>query len=644
MRDGGDLWRSAFLDGLRPDPIVSVTQWADQNRVLPQSTTNEAGLYSSSRTPYWREPMDCLSVNSPVERVIIKACSQSGKTDVLLNALGYVMDVAPGPLMYVTPTEDLAKLISQSRIDPMVAACPRLRGRVSEARSRDRSNQTLYKEFPGGSLRLVGTNSPVGLKSSPERYILGDEIDEWVGDVGGQGDPLDLAIVRTQTFRSNRKIMIVSSPTIEGRSRISTAYEDSDQRVYLVPCPHCGLLQEITWANHIRWDVHPKTGDPDPDTAHMRCEGCAARIPDWAKPTMLEQGAWVARKPERDPLVRGYWVPGTYSPFLSWNQAVDDFRKAKPKPTKLKVFVNTYLAETWKQLGDAPPWRPLYDRREKYQPGTVPAGGLILTMAVDVQNDRLEYEVVAWGRGMESWSVDYVVLPGKPTEKQVWTDLSREMGRVFLHENGSTMTVRALGIDTGGSATSTVYSWCRTQPMSRVFALKGTDDRDAVVKTSKSVEVQHQGKRLARGIRLWLVGASHVKNELYGWLRLEPPTEPGEPFPPGYCHFPEYGREHFEQLVAEQLVAHERKTGFTDFKWEKPAGVRNERLDCRVYNRAVAWILGLDRYSDSAWATLEANLGVAPAEPRERPASQPAPRRRDEQRRGDGGYLDRWRG
>lgn len=644
MKDGGDLWRAAFLDGLRPDPVMSVSQWADAYRVLPSNTTNEHGLYSTARTPYWREPMDSLSVTSPVERVVICAASQTGKTDLLLNFVGYVMDFAPGPTLYVAADEDMAKLISQSRIDPMIDACPRLRGRISSRRARDATNQTLYKEFPGGSLRLVGTNAPGGLKSSPERYVVGDEADEWTGDVGGQGDPLELAVVRTQTFRSNRKIVIVSSPTIEGRSRIWSAYEETDQRVYLVPCPECGLLQEVTWQRHIKWEVHARSGEPDPDTAHMRCEGCAARIPDWRKTSMLEQGSWLARMPDRDPMVRGYWVPGTLSPFVSWSQAVDDFRRARKKATNLKVFVNTYLAETWKQLGDAPPWRPLYDRRERYKPGTVPAGGLLLTCAADVQGDRIEFEVVAWGRGLESWSIDYVVLPGKPTEPQVWVDLQRELSRVFTHESGGSMTIRALGIDTGGAATSHVYSWVRRQSPSRVFALKGTDDSSAIITVSKSVEVQHQGRRLPRGLRLWLVGGSCVKAELYGWLRLEPPTEPGQPFPPGYCHFPEYGREHFQRLVAEQLVAHETKTGFTKWTWEKASGARNEQLDCRVYNRAVAAILGLDRYPDSAWASLEANLGLEPAAPRDVPAVTQAPRRREDPRRGEGGYLDRWRG
>lgn len=643
MRDGGDVWRRAFLDGLRPEPLVSVTEWADAHRILPASTTNEAGRYDTNRTPFWREPMDCMSIASPVEKVVVLAPSQSGKTEIVLNWMGYVMDHAPGPTMYVSPTEEFARLISRSRIDPMIQACPRLRMRVSERRERDGANSTLYKEFPGGSLRLVGTNTPVGLKSSPIRYLAGDEIDEWVGDVGGQGDPLYLALVRTTTYRHNRKVLLVSSPTIEGRSRIAAEYEETDQRVFMVPCTSCGTLQEISWRDSIRWRDHPKTGQPDPATVHMRCSACPAEIPDWHKAKMLAGGVWMPRRLDADPAVRGYWLSGVYSPFISWGQALEDFLRAKKRPAALKVFVNTYLAETWRQLGDAPAWKPLFDRREAYKRGTVPRGGLVLTMAVDVQGDRLELEVVAWGRGLETWSIDHVTLAGRPSDPDVWLDLQREMTRTFPHDSGVEMSIRAVGIDTGGADTSAVYRWIRKQPIGRVFALKGTDDSSAIIVDTRAVEVQHQAKRLARGLRLWKVGTWFAKTELYGWLRLERPDDPTAPLPPGYCHFPEYPKAYFRGLTAEQFVRHEKKDGFVKWAWEKPAGERNEPLDLRVYNRAVAAIIGLDRYPEAKWAALEANLGVmtsAPAPSGKNPGATPGGLR-PARPPGSGGYIDR---
>ncbi len=639
MRDGGEVFRRAFLDGLRPDPQLTVSEWADRHRVLAQMSSFEYGPFRTDRTPYMREIMDSLSDTSPVEKVVFMKGSQIGGSEGGYNWIGYTMHTAPAPMLLMVPRDDDGIAVSRTRIDPMVEASPALRDRVSERRERDAGNSRKLKEFPGGYLKIVGTNSAANLKQAPIRKLFCDEIDEFHGDVGGQGDPIQLGIVRTNTYRTNRKIYMVSTPTVENRSRIWNEYQATDQRVYMVPCLACGALQEITWRRHIKWT------DNNPATVYMECESCHAHIPEGHKTKMLAAGVWLPKRPDAPPHVRGYWLSALYSPFgwYSWRNAVEDFLIAKKNPPKLVTFINTVLAECSRSIGDAPEWERVYERREPYKPGTVPRGGLVLTMAVDTQGDRLEFEVVAWGRGLESWSVDKVVLPGKPTEAAVWEALDREMSRTFPNHVGVEMRIAGVGVDSGdGNVTQDVYRWARRKTVGTVFVLKGTDDATAIVFTPKAVEVQHQGKRLKRGVRVWHVGGPAAKSELYGFLRLPKPTDTDAPFPPGYCHFPDaYPREFFEQLTAEQVVPRRTKEGYTRFVWEK-IRERNEALDCRVYNRAVASILGLDRYTDAHWDALEATLGVVDNRPRtstNAPAPTPAPRR---PRTGGGGYLQRW--
>jgi phage terminase large subunit GpA-like protein len=632
VRDGGEVFRLAFLDGLRPDAQLLVSEWADRFRMLSQKSSNEYGPYRTSRTPYMREIMDSLSDTSPVEQVVFVAGSQVGKSEGGYNWVGYSIDHAPAPMLIVVPRKEDAQKVSRQRIDPMIEGSPRLRGKVREARSRDSGNSTYLKEFPGGVIALVGANSAAGLRAMPAKKLFLDEIDEFPGDVGGEGDPIQLAIRRTGTYRTNRKIYMVSSPTLEGRSRIMAEYEQTDRRVFLVPCPECGAFQQIGFRTHLRWT------EGDPSTVYMECEACHAHVTEGHKTKMLDAGFWMARRPEAPARVRGYLLSALYSPvgWYSWQMAVEDFLKAKKSQALLKVFVNTVLAETFVVKGEAPEWDRLYERREPYGFSTVPRGGLMLTMGIDIQADRLELEVVAWGRGLESWSVEYLVLPGKPEEAQVWLDLSREIQRTFTHESGVQMSVRAIGLDTG-YATQHAYRWVRTQPISRVFAMKGTDDQSALVSPPKAVEVQHQGRRLARGIKLWQVGGPVAKSELYSFLRLPKPTdESGEPFPAGYCHFPEYSAEHFKRLTAEEVVPTTTKQGYRRWVWTK-VYERNEQLDCRVLARAAAAIVGIDRFTDAVWDELGANLGAGAA--RAAPAVRP---KRTPKSDGGGGYLNRW--
>jgi phage terminase large subunit GpA-like protein len=565
-----------------------------------------------------------------VSKVVLVFGTQLGKTEFLLNWIGYSIDHSPAPFMLVLPRSDDCRTVSRQRIDPMIESSPRLRGHVSERRSRDSGNTQTQKDFDGGMLLIRGANSAADLRSSPIKNLACDEVDAYPEDVDEEGDPVSLAERRTTNF-PGRKIALTSTPTIEGHSRIVKEYDETDQSEYFVPCPHCRVFQTLQWPR-IKWE------EDRPETAQLVCEACGVLVPEHHKEEMLLQGEWRAQLPERSERARGFRLSSLYSPWVTWAECVRHFLKAKRAgPAQLKVFINTVLAQTWKGQGDAPEWRRLYDRREQYKIGTVPAGGLVLTAGVDVQKTRLELEVVAWGRGLESWSVDYRVFEGDTGDPATWLALSQALSTSYRHENGLDLNIRLMAVDSGYN-TQHVYSWVRRQTRGHVIAVKGDSDgrAAALVQQPKAVDLNADGKRARRGMRVYIVSGDVAKTQLYGWLRLDRPTTNLLPCPPGYCHFPEYGPEFFKQLVSEQVEL-QIVRGYRRYRWVL-MGDRNEALDCRVYARAAANVLGLDRYQDVHWAQLETALGAPKPPPPTPPKKKPrADRGEDED------YLSRWR-
>lgn len=614
--------RTGWAEGIRPEPQITVSEWADRHRRLPQKSSAEPGPWRTSRTPYLREPMDCMSATSPVEEVVLMKGAQVGGSEAILNCLGYLIDHSPGPAMIVQPTVELAKRFSRQRIAPLIDDTPRLAGKVSDSSSRDAHNTMLSKDFMGGVLIITGANSAVGLRSMPARWLLLDEIDGYPLDVDEEGSPIDLAEARQRTFARLKRIK-VSTPTIAGASAIERAYEATDRRRYHVPCPRCGEMQPLEFGR-LTWS---KLGLP-PARAVYLCRGCDGAIENHEKTGMLASGEWVPERADADPKIRGYHLNALYSPvgWMSWGQIAAKFVKVHKDPAKFRVFTNTVLGETWTERGEAPEWERIRDRRESYEMCTVPARGLVLTAGADVQKDRIVYEVVAWGRGKESWSVDYAVLPGDTAnldlEDGPWKKLDALMERTFRHARGAEMPIRMLAVDSGFN-TQQVYSWCRRYPLNRVIAIKGVEGGAVLISSPSAVDIKLTGKPV-RGYKVWPVCGSVAKGELYGWIRLESPKD-GEAFPPGWCHFPEYDDEFFRQLTAEHLVSSVNKKGFRRYEWALIPGRENHVLDARVYARAAAQLVGLDRLTDPEWAALEQMVVLVPPEPKGSGGSPPAP-------------------
>lgn len=630
---GAEAIIGAWRVGIRPEPRFTVSEWADRHRILSTKGSAEPGRWRTDRTPYLREIMDALSPMNPARRVVFMKGAQVGGTECGNNWIGYVIHHAPGPMLAVQPTTETAKRFSDQRIDSLLEDTPALRDRVAPARMRDSGNRQLSKEFDGGVLVITGANSAVGLRSMSARYLFLDEIDAYPGDVDEEGDPIVLAEARSRTFGTRRKALLVSTPTTSGRSRIEREYEATDQRRFFVPCPHCDEMQWLRF-ERLLWEKG------NPATARYVCEVCDGPIAEHHKTQMLERGEWRATAEGADPYAIGFHISALYSPvgWLSWEEIARSWEAAQGKPEDLKTFKNTVLGETWKDRGEAPEWQRLYDRREEWTPGIVPAGGLVLTAGIDVQRapGRLEAFVWGWGRGRESWLVDHIVIPGSPFIEATWDRMDEALAGTYPHELGGALPIRLSSVDSGdGTTTAEVYRFVRRLGQRRAIAIKGRDSQNVAIMAGTKIDVRRSGKRIG-SMKPWLVGSSYLKAEFYGQLHLERPTiESGEPFPAGFVHLPQHiaGEEVCRQLVAEEIRRVKLRTGFYRQEWAKTRE-RNEALDCRVYARAAAALLGVDRWTEERWQQLADEAGAgrpAPARPamaaphEEAPEAPPAP-------------------
>ena len=500
--------------------------------------------------------------------------AQVGKTEWLLNIIGYYMDYDPSPMLLLQPTLQMAEAFSKDRLAPMLRDTPALKGCVKEARARDSGNTLLHKTFPGGHITMAGANSPASLASRPVRIFLADEVDRYPISAGTEGDPLLLGGKRTTTF-FNRKKIYTSTPTIKDASRIEDAYEKSDKRKYYIPCSHCGEKDTLKWAN-VKWDKDAD-GVHMPETAFMICEHCGGMHQDHNKVRrMLDGGEWIASKP----LVRtaGFHLNELYSPWKKWSEVVQDFLDAKGDTEQMKTWTNTSLGETFEEAGDQIEGDSLYLRREIYK-AIVPQKAVVLTMGVDIQEDRIEVEIIGWGSGEQSWNVDYRIFTGDVTQPEVWNELAEMFSYEFEHESGNILTIASTCIDSGYQ-TQLVYDFVYKHRSRRVFAVKGKEGGGRPI---VSQSIAKKGKSSKRKVDLYIIGVDDAKTLLSGRLKL---TDKGA----GYCHFP-MGRdeEYFEQLTAEKMVT-KFKRGFPYREWVKTR-TRNEATDCRIYGHAALKLL-----------------------------------------------------
>jgi phage terminase large subunit GpA-like protein len=571
--------------------------------VLSRKASAEPGRWRTSRVPYTREIMDTLS-NPRVQHVCWMKCSQIAATEVMTNFIGYHMHQDPSPILVMQPTIDMARAWSLDRLDPMLAESRELRSLVAKSNRRDKGDTILHKVFDGGQLDIVGSNSTASLASRPKRILGADEVDRFTDDAGDEGDPLTLGERRLDTFW-NRKIFVPSTPTIRGLSRIESLFELSDQRHYHVPCPHCGQLL-ILRRRRLLWD------SGRPDTAHYVCQqpinpegqpivepsntgkegdaatgaltaGCGGVIEERHKSRMLAAGRWIAARPGRQRV--GFHINALYSPFIRWSEFATLWLEAQGRPKKLKVFVNTYLAETWNENAVGANADTLKARRQKFA-AEVPAGVGILIAAVDVQGDRCEVDVWGFGEGEESWLIRHEVIWGDPAMRATWDRVQLVIARPWQHEGGATIRASVAFVDSGGHHTDAVYSFCRRRIGIPLWPVKGVGGPGVA-------PLRMPLRKTKAKAKVVILGSDALKDLAFAYLGTELAG-------PGYINLPDDAtNEWIEQLTGEEVrVSHAH--GKTVRRYEKKPGARNEALDMFCYALA-----GLMYFGD----TLRESLG-----------------------------------
>jgi phage terminase large subunit GpA-like protein len=622
-----------FGEAIAPAPDLTVSEWADANRILTSEVSKEPGPWRTSRVPFAKGIMDELSPSCLTQEVTFVAGTQVTKTECGNNFIGFVVDHAPGPMMMVLPTSNTGKRTSKTRLARMIDSTPSLRAKISD-HSRDGSNSAGMKDFPGGVLVIAGANSAAELKSMPVRYLFEDECDEYPDDVDGQGPADELAEKRTDTYSWKRKIYRASTPTKKGASKIWKHWLKSDQRRYQVPCPHCRALQVLNW-EQMRWETRKvwevvraddgviaevpegTEGSSLRDTGDLvdywyECEACVGRIEEHQKTWMLDPAngaAWVRENPSSR--TAGFHLPALYSPvgWYSWRTAIEKRLEADRDPTGslLKLWTNTVLAEPYADAGESVSDLDVKERAADetlgtpYRRGFVPAGALLLTASVDVQANRLEVKVKGWGRDKESWLIDHQVLYGDTEMSSPWDQLDEYLGTKFDHEWAPAMRIIATAVD-AGFRTQTVYDWCRPRTHRHIFPVKGQSQAGkTIIGRPTKQDIDHEGKKIPNGIDLWPIGTDTAKAEIYARLRI---SKSG----PGCMHFPlGLPDDYYKQLTAERLVT-KYVNGYAKRVWEKEATDRNEALDLEVMAYAAAIYAGLTRIN---WDRIEATLRAA---------------------------------
>lgn len=569
-----------------------------------------------------------------VAEVWVMKSSQVGWTELLLNAVGFYIHQDPSPILLVQPTLEMSEAFSKDRLAPMLRDTPALRDKVADPRARDSGNTLLHKSFPGGHITIAGANSPSGLASRPIRVVLFDEVDRFPTSAGSEGDPVSLGRKRSLTFW-NRKVLAGSTPTVKGFSRIEAGFEQTDQRFYMVPCPHCAAFQRLTWAQ-VRWP------DGQPELAVYVCQHCGEEIPESEKPAMLRAGEWRSSRPFNG--LAGFHISELYSPWSTWADMAVSFLRAKRLPETLQSWINTSLGESWEDQADKLEPDGILARRESYTASSLPPGVLMLTVGTDVQDDRLEWTVWGWGVEEEAWRVEHGVILGDPAGASTWADHDAMLARRFTTDDGRELPIEAACVDSGGHYSQSVYRYCQPRRRRRVWAIKGTGGPGRLA----------WPKRPGRGgkgrANVWPVGVDTIKDVIFG--RFRRCLEPG----PGYIHLDGTTDAVAVEQITSEVQVYRIAQGRRIKAWKpRRAGIAQEQLDTLVY--AYAAMLGrggsslLEARAGAVSRRASSSSSSGPDDQGDPPPAPPAPGFAESERRARiaparprrGGWVRGWK-
>jgi len=621
---------SRGLAGMQPPENLTVTEWAECKRYLSTEASAEPGLWRTSRTPYLRAIMDAFT-DPKIRHIVFVAASQVGKTEVINNIIGYIIDQNPGSILFVHPTTIDAREFSKLRIAPMIRDSPAVRRRISAPKSRDSGNTLLQKTYPGGILTLCGSNEAHALASKPIRYVFGDERDRWAQSAGTEGDPWELAMARQTTFY-NAKAVEVSTPTIRGSSNIAKSFAKGTMERWKSQCPHCGEFHEIQWKD-IRYEAEETVVNHERTyTVHdvfWICPGCGCV----SEETVMKKlpAKWVADNPAAYANgVRSFWLNAFVSPWASWESICLKYQNALGDTGKMQVVYNTCFGQLWEDRGDTQDPDTLLGRREVYE-AELPEGVLVLTAGVDTQDDRMEYEIVGHGHFGETWGIEKGIIMGRPDDPATWDSLDMMIfDRVLRFKDGLGLKVSMSFVDEGGHFTEWVRQFCRNRVGKKVFCIKGFPGADRPFTSPPKKQKIIIKNRYLGTVWQYQLGVDSGKQIIMDNLKVQAPG-------PKYCHFPlrdDYGAMYFHGLLSEHLVPEGKVR--QRWVWTKIQGhERNEPLDCRNYALAAFKVLPVDL--DAVDRRLKVARGKRPTT--EEPPRQ-APKRRGPVKPKDTGYDD----
>lgn len=618
------LFQRIAAKSLRPLPNLTVSDWADQYRMLSSESSAEPGRWRTDRAPYQRAIMDAFT-DLDVRRVVVMSCSQIGKSDIMNNVIGRFAHLAPAPILMIQPTVDMAQDYSKSRIAPMIRDTKVLRDIFQDVKSRESGNTILSKLFPGGRLIMGGANSPAGLASRPIKILLADEVDRFPDSAGTEGDPVDLAAKRMTTFW-DRTMGLFSTPTNAGESRIEVEYTEGTQEEWQHQCPNCGEYHLLT---HRSMVMDTETVKDGRKKEHIHVKSVSWRCPDcgftFSENEMRRQPQkYVAKNPTAiKNHVRSFFVNCWASPWISWTDVMQEWVDAKGDPEREKVVVNTRFGEPYERARSYDNVDKLLARREPYN-AELPDGVLILTAAVDVQDNRLEYEIVGWGEDEECWGIKKGIILGAPDTAAVWRQLDEQLDREYHFADGTGLLVARTFIDSGGHYTSEVYNYSLMHLARQRFAVRGSSTMGVPIIHKYSKAQAYHG----RTIPLVLIGTDSGKQYIMDRLAIDVPG-------PRYFHFPldkpeqdavnevlwnrGYDEIYFQGLTAEEKQP-QKKNGRIVYRWVNIAkDHRNEPLDLRVYNLACLASISPDFSKLKALMTGTPTEEKRPTGPRKRP-------------------------
>lgn len=582
MKTARELWQYISKNGLKPLPKTSVSHWADNYRMLSSGISAEPGKWKTSRAPYQKDIMNAFT-EPGIRRVVVKSSSQIGKSDMMNNVIGRFAHLDPCAIMMIQPTIDMAQDYSKTRIAPMIRDTKVLNNLFYDVKSRDANNTILSKVFPGGRLIMCGANSPAGLASRPIRILLADEVDRFPDSAGTEGDPVDLAAKRMTTFW-NSCMGLFSTPTNEGTSRIDEEYLAGTQEEWQHKCPNCGeyhLLRHIDMTVDYK-EIKTPSGKKTVivNDVKWRCPHCGFSFSE--KEMKQTQQKYISQN--SDALkngIRSFFVNGFTSPWMTWTRIMREWLEAKGDPEREKVIMNTVFGESYKQKGAFEDEQIFLRRRESYG-AELPNGVLLLTAAIDTQDNRLEYEVVGWGKEEECWGIRKGIVLGAPNQARTWKEIDNILDKTYHFADGKGLKVVRTFIDSGGHYTSDVYNYCQKNFYKQRFAIKGRGGPGIplIYKIAKANNAKAP---------LILLGVDDGKQQIMDRLSIDSPG-------PLYFHFPQdegikelsnrgYDDLYFKGIISEHKKVYKRN-GVLREVWETTKNVRNEPLDLRNYNLA----------------------------------------------------------